>query len=195
MATLEYNEIKPRTYVLHDGEPYEVLENQVSRTQKRKPQNQVKLRNLITGRTIPMTYHASDTAESAEISRKEVRFLYANRGEYWFSDIDNAKNRFKLDADLLGDQAKFLKDNTECQALVFGEDEDARIIGIKLPIKVTLMVKEAPPNVKGDTASGGGKMVTLETGAQITVPLFIEAGEMVVVNTDTGEYSERASNK
>ena len=195
MATLEYNEIKPRTYILHNDEPYEIIENQVSRTQKRKPQNAVKMRNLITGRTVPMTFHASDTAEAAEISRKEIRFLYSSKGEYWFSDVSDAKNRYKLSADLLGDQVKYLKDNTECQALVFGEEENAKVIGIKLPIKMTLMVKEAPPNFKGDTQGGGGKLVTLETGAQITVPLFIETGEMIVVNTDTGEYSERYSGK
>ncbi len=191
MATLEYNEVKPRTYIVLDGEPYECTESQVSRTQKRKPQNQVKLKSLISGKTTPMTFHASDTVEAAEISRRTIKFLYANRGEYWFADPNNPKDRFQIEASLIGDNSKYLKDNTECEALVFGEDEEAKIIGLKLPIKMTFLVKEAPPNIKGDTASGGGKLATLETGAQVTVPLFIEAGEMIVVNTDTGEYAER----
>lgn len=191
MATLEYNEVKPRTYIVLDGEPYECTESQVSRTQKRKPQNQVKLKSLISGKTTPMTFHASDTVEAAEISRRTIKFLYANRGEYWFADPSDPKDRFQIEESLIGDHTKYLKANTECEALVFGEDEDAKIIGLKLPIKMTFLVKEAPPNIKGDTASGGGKLATLETGAQVTVPLFIEAGEMIMVNTDTGEYAER----
>jgi elongation factor P len=107
------------------------------------------------------------------------------------ADPSDPKDRFQIEESLIGDHTKYLKANTECEALVFGEDEDAKIIGLKLPIKMTFLVKEAPPNIKGDTASGGGKLATLETGAQVTVPLFIEAGEMIMVNTDTGEYAER----
>jgi elongation factor P len=192
MAILDYSEVKPRKIILHNDEPYEVLEYHVARTQKRKPQNQVKLRNLINGRVIPMTYHASDTVEEAEVGKKDAKFLYSSKGEYWFCNPKDPKERYTIDTDVLGDGVKWLKENTEVEVKIFGEDEDERIIAVKLPIKVTLEVKDAPPAIKGNTASGGDKLVTLETGANITTPLFIEVGDKVIVNTDTGEYVERA---
>ena len=191
MATLEYNEVKPRTYIVLAGEPYECMDSQVSRTQKRKPQNQVKLKSLISGKTMPMTFHASDTAEEADISRREIKYMYTTKGEYWFCNPQDPKDRFKIEESLIADSIKYLKENTECEALVFGDEEEAKIIGVKLPIKMNFKIKEAPPNIKGDTASGGGKVAILETGASVTVPLFIEAGETIVVNTLTGEYTER----
>lgn len=194
MATLDYDEIKPRKYILVDDEPYEILESHVARTQKRKPQNQVKMRNLLNGKVVPGTFHASDTAEEAEISKREALFLYANRGEYWFCDPKDRAKRFEISEDIIGDAARFLKDNTLVDTKVFINDEEEKVIGVTLPIKMTFKVKDAPPAIKGNTASGGGKLVTIETGAQITTPLFIEAGEMIVVNTDTGEYVERLKN-
>ena len=191
MATLDYDEIKQRKFILVDGIPFEILESHVARTQKRKPQNQVKMRNMLNGKVIPGTFHASDTAEEADISRREAIFLFANKGEYWFCDPKDRAKRFEISADVIADQAKFLKDNTVVDIKVFEYEDEERVIGITLPIKMTFMVKEAPPAIKGNTASGGGKLVTLETGAQVTTPLFIEAGEMVIVNTDTGEYVER----
>lgn len=194
MATLDYDEIKPRKYILVDDEPYEILESHVARTQKRKPQNQVKMRNLLNGKVVPGTFHASDTAEEAEIRRGEALFLYANRGEYWFCDPKDRAKRFEISGDVIGDQARFLKENTTVDTKIFEHDDEERIIGVTLPIKMNFLVKEAPPAIKGNTASGGGKLVTIETGAQITTPLFIEAGETIVVNTDTGEYVERLKN-
>lgn len=191
MATLDYDEIKPRKYILVDDEPYEILESHVARTQKRKPQNQVRMRNLLNGKVVPGTFHASDTAEEAEISKREALFLYSNRGEYWFCDPKDRAKRFEISGDVIGDAARFLKDNTLVDTKVFIQDDEEKVIGVTLPIKMTFRVKEAPPAIKGNTASGGGKLVTLETGAQITTPLFIEAGEEIVVNTDTGEYVER----
>lgn len=192
MAILDYSEIKIRKLIIHDDEPYEVLESHVARTQKRKPQNAVKLRNLITGRVIPMTFHASETAEEAEVNKRDAKFLYAAKGEYWFCDPTDPKNRYIIKSDVLGDQVKWLKENTEVEVKTFGDEEDERIIGVKIPIKMTLEVKDAPPAIKGNTASGGDKLVTLETGAQVTTPLFIDVGDKIVINTDTGEYVERA---
>lgn len=192
MATLDYDEIKPRKYILVDDVPYEILESHVARTQKRKPQNQVRMRNALNGKVVPGTFHASDTAEEADISKREVLFLYANKGEYWFCEQNDRSKRFQISADVIGDQTKFLKDNTVVEVKIFTLDEEEKFIGVTLPIKMTFEVKEAPPAIKGNTASGGGKLVTLETGAQITTPLFIEAGEKIIVNTDTGEYVERA---
>lgn len=192
MATLDYDEIKPRKHILVDDVPYEILESHVARTQKRKPQNQVRMRNMLNGKVVPGTFHASDTAEEAEISRAEAVFLYANKGEFWFCNPKDRAKRFQIDGEVIGDQAKFLKDNTVVDVKVFTLDDEEKFIGVTLPVKMTFEVKEAPPAIKGNTASGGGKLVTLETGAQVTTPFFIEAGEKIIVNTETGEYVERA---
>ena len=191
MATPDYDEIKPRKFILVEDQPFEILESHVARTQKRKPQNQVRMRNLLNGKVVPGTFHASDTAEEAEISKREALFLYANKGEFWFCDPQDRAKRFEIPQDVIGDASRFLKDNTVVDIKVFEYDDEERVIGVTLPIKMNFVVKDAPPAIKGNTASGGGKLVTLETGAQITTPLFIEAGETIVVNTDTGEYVER----
>jgi len=191
MATLDYDEIKPRKFILVDGQPFEILESHVARTQKRKPQNQVRMRNLLNGKVIPGTFHASDTAEEADISKREALFLFANKGEYWFCDPKDRAKRFQISSDVIGDAAKFLKENTLVDTKIFEYDDEEQVIGVTLPIKMNFLVKDAPPSMKGNTAAGGGKLVTIETGAQITTPLFIEAGETIVVNTDTGEYVER----
>ncbi len=188
---LEYSEIRERKIIIYNNEPCEVMESHVARTQQRKPQNQVKLKSLMTGKTYNETFHVSDKVEEAEINKREVKFLYKNRGEYWFSDPANPSNRFKLDEKILGDQVKFFKENTIATAHIWGEDEDEKIISVKLPIKIDLKITEAPPSIKGNTASGGGKPVTLETGAVITAPLFVNTGDVIRVNTETGEYVER----
>lgn len=194
MSTLDYDEIKPRKHILVDGVPYEILDSHVARTQKRKPQNQVRMRNMLNGKVVPGTFHASDTAEEADISKREALFLYESKGEYWFCDPSDRAKRFEINADVIGDQTKYLKDNTVVDIKIFiNEDDEENVIGVTLPVKMTFVVKDAPPSMKGNTAAGGGKLVTIETGAQITTPLFIEAGEKIVVNTDTGEYVERAS--
>ncbi len=192
MSLLDYNEIKERKVIIHNGEPCEVMESHVARTQQRKPQNQVKLKSLLTGKTSNETFHVSDTAEEADITKKEVRFLYMNKGEFWFCDPTNPKDRFMLDEKILSDQKKFLKPNENTTALVFtNEDDEEKIIKISLPIKMEFLVKEAPPAIKGDTRTGGNKQVILENDAVINVPLFIEAGEKIRLNTETGEYVER----
>lgn len=192
MALLEYNEIKEKKIIIHNDEPCEVLESHVARTQMRKPQNQVKLKSLTSGRTYNESFHAADTAEEAEISKRDVKFLYANKGEYWFSDPENPKDRFQLPQALIGDATKFLKDNLIVTALVWDDDGEDKIINIKLPIKMEFVVKDAPPSIKGNTSSGGNKIVTLENGATVNAPLFIEIGEKIIVNTETGDYVERA---
>ncbi len=195
MATLDYDEIKQRKFILVDGVPFEILESHVARTQKRKPQNQVRMRNMLNGKVIPGTFHASDTAEEADISKREALFLFQNKGEYWFCDPKDRAKRFEISADVIGDAAKFLKDNTIVDTKIFEYEDEEKVIGVTLPIKMNFLVKDAPPSMKGNTAAGGGKLVTIETGAQITTPLFIEAGETIVVNTDTGEYVERLKNQ
>lgn len=193
MSKLEYNEIKPRKYIVYDHNPYEVLESYVARTQQRKPQNQVKLRNLINGKVIPATFHANENAEEADISRRTIKYLYTNKGEYWFSEEKDPAKRFTIPMETLQNQIKFLKENSLVEAKIYTNDDDIEtIIGVELPIKMSFKVLSAPPSIKGNSASNGsGKLVTLETQAQINVPLFIEAGESVIVNTETGEYVER----
>ncbi len=188
---LEYNEIKERKIIIHDNEPCEVVSSHVARKQQMKPQNQVKLKSLLSGRTWNETFHASDKAKEAEISKKKVKFLYTNNGEYWFSAIDNPSDRFKLPELIIGHATKFLKPNEEVEALVWENNDKEKIINIKLPIKMEFTIKEAPPSIKGNTASGGGKIVTLENGLKINVPFFLNTGDKIRVNTETGEYTER----
>lgn len=193
MALLEYSEIRPRKYIIYNEEPYEVIDSHVARTQQRKPQNQTKLRNLLNGRVIPVSFHAAEKVDEADISKRAAKFLYkdARKGEYWFADPQNPSNRFQIMADLIGENTRFLKDNTVVDVNVFTYDDEEKFIGVSLPVKMEFKITDAPPTIKGNTASGGGKLATLETGAQITVPLFIEAGETIRVNTETGEYVER----
>ena len=187
MSLLDYSEITARKYIIVDKEPYEVLENHIFRMQQRKPQNKTKIKNLLSGRIADMTFHQADKVEEAEIETKEVKYLYQSRGEWWFSEANDPSKRFKITEDILGIKAKFMKPNSIYDVMVF----DEKIFGIKLDTTVDLKVVEAPPGVRGDTARGGGKPVKVETGAMITVPLFVNEGDIVKINTETGEYRER----
>ena len=193
MAKLNYNEIKEKKIIIYNSEPYEVIDSHVARKQANKPQNQTKLKSLISGKTVSVAFHASDTAEQADIERRDVKFLYHNRGEFWFCSPNDPKNRFKLDESIIGDKSKFFKENSIVVALVWDNGDEEKIIQIDLPIKVEFEVKEAPPAVKGNTAQGGNKVVTLENGTTINTPMFINPGDIVVVNTEKGEYVERKS--
>jgi len=191
---LEYSEIVERKYIIFNGEPYEVLTSHVFRKQQRKPVNATKLRNMITGKITEQSFHQSEKVEEADIHTKEAKYLYTNKGEFWFADPKDPAKRFKIEEALIGPQAKFLKPNSMVDVLVFTEDDDeeGKMIGTKLPIKVELKVTDAPPAMKGDTATGGSKQITLETGAIINAPLFVNENDTVIVNTETGEYVERA---
>lgn len=191
MALLSYNEIKEKKIILHNDEPCEVIESHVARTQQRKPQNQVKLKSQITGKTFNATYHVSDQAEEAEITKSEVKFLYHNRGEFWFCNPETPANRFKLDEKLLSDVVRFLRPNELVTAIVWDNDGEDTIINIKIPVKMTFEVKEAPPAIKGDTRTGGNKQIVLDNGTTVNAPLFITVGDKIIVNTETGEYVER----
>jgi elongation factor P len=187
MSMLEYNEITVNKFIIIEGQPYVVLDSHVFRKQQRKPVNATKLRNLITGNVKEISFHVSEKAEQADLEKKNVKFLYTNKGEWWFCEVNDPSKRFKLPAEMIGENGKFMKANTLVEALVFNEE----IIGVTLPIKVDLKVIEAFPAVKGDTAKGGSKQVKLETGATINVPMFIHQDEIIRINTETGEYVER----
>ncbi|MBI3888437.1 hypothetical protein HY311_01440 [Candidatus Nomurabacteria bacterium] len=192
MSQLQYNEIREKKIIIHDGEPAEVVESHVARTQQRKPQNQVKLKSLISGKTIAATFHVSDSADEADMEKREITFLYHNKGEYWFCDPEDKSKRFKLDEALLGNTVKFLKENNSVTALVWtNEDDEEKIIKLSMPIKMEFKVKEAPPAVRGDTSKGGIKVIVLENGANLNAPMFVSEGDTIRVNTETGEYVER----
>jgi elongation factor P len=191
MSQLQYSEIREKKIIIHDDEPCEVVESHVARTQQRKPQNQVKLRSLISGKVFPATYHVAESADEADIMKRDITFLYHNKGEYWFCDPEDKSKRFKLDETLIGNTAKFLKQNGNVTALIWENDEEEKIIKITLPIKMEFKVKEAPPAVRGDTSKGGMKVITLENGATLNAPMFINEGDAIRVNTDTGDYVER----
>ncbi|OHA39251.1 MAG: hypothetical protein A3I97_01265 [Candidatus Taylorbacteria bacterium RIFCSPLOWO2_02_FULL_44_35] len=191
---LNYNEILPKKFIVLDGAPYEVLDAHIFRMQQRKPVNQTKLKNLITGKVTDYTFHQQDKMAEADLQKKEVKYLYntsrlpaGRRGEWWFSEPSNPANRFKLEIAQIGEGGKFLKTNAVVELLTFNE----KVIGVKLPIKMELKVTEAPPAVKGDTSKGASKIIKLETGAEVSAPLFINEGDTVRVNTETGEYVER----
>lgn len=189
---LQYNEIREKKIIIHDDEPCEVVESHVARTQQRKPQNQVKLKSLITGKTTAATFHVSESAEEADIIKRDITFLYHNKGEYWFCDPEDKSKRFKLEENLIGNAAKFLKQNSNVTSLVWlNDNEDEKVIKLTLPIKMNFKVKEAPPAVRGDTSKGGVKVTILENGATLNAPMFINEGDIIRVNTETGEYVER----
>ncbi len=185
---LEYNEILPKKVILLNGEPYEVLDAHVFRKQQRKPVNQTKLRHLISGKVTEEAFHVSEKVAEADLSTRTIKFLYENRGAYWFASARDPRDRFELDGTIVGAPGEFLTPNSEVEALVFND----RIISLRIPIKMSLKVTEAPPAVRGNTAQGGTKQVVLETGATVATPLFINEGDVIIVNTQTGAYVERA---
>ncbi len=188
MAVLSYNEITLKKVILWDDEPFIVLSSHVFRKQKRKPVNVTKLKSLISGRVVEETFHSSDTADEAEIDTKPVEYIYESKGEYWFNTPGKPAERFALSSDVVGDGIKFLKPKSIVDAMVFNDE----IFSIKIPVKVELKIKETSQAVKGNTSSGALKDAILETGAKVMVPLFINEGDTVKVNTETGEYTERA---
>jgi elongation factor P len=187
MSLLEYNDITERKFIVLDGQPYEVISSHVFRKQQRKPVNATKLKNMMTGKVTEYSFHQSEKVEEAEIEEREVKYLYTNRGEWWFTEADDPSKRFKVTSEVVGPQGRFLKPNTIVTQLLFKEQP----MGFKMPITADLKITEAPPNVRGDTATGGTKIVTLETGATINVPLFVAEGDVIRINTETGEYRER----
>ena len=187
MSQLSYDEIKERKFIVLDGSPWEVLTSHVFRKQQRKPVNAVKLRNVMTGKVTEKSFHVSEKVEEAEIENKDVKYLYENRGEYWFAEPEDPSNRFKIKDELVGAEIRFIKQNSIITSLVF----DDEIIGVKFPIKVDLKVIEAHEAVKGNSATGATKQVKVETGATVNVPMFIKEGEVIRINTETGDYAER----
>jgi len=197
---LTYTDLKPGTIIVVDDQPCKVVEYAFSRVQQRKPVVQTKIKNLISGKTTERGFMASDKIQEADISKKAVKFLYIKpvRGqegnEFWFCEENNPSTRFNLPQSIVGDSYDLIKTNSIVDAVIFSaqsDDKEKQIIGIDLPAKVDLEVIEAPPSIKGNTAQGGNKQVKVETGAIINVPLFINIGDIIKINSATKEYTER----
>ena len=187
MAVLSYNEILKGSVINYNNEPYEVLSAHIFRMQQRKPVNQTKLRQLVGGKVVEIAFHQNETVTEADVGMMRANYLYTNRGESWFAEEGNPKNRFSFPEETVHDKVQWLASNSPVEVLTY-EDKP---MTIKIPVKVELEVKDAPPAVKGNTVSGGTKLAELSTGAKVNVPLFINPGDIVRINTDTGEYTER----
>lgn len=187
IGMLSYTDLTKGIIFVMNGQPYEVLESHFLRMQQRKAVVQTKIRNLITGKVLDRNFQPSDNFEEAEIEKKQAIFIYSHRDQYWFHEEGNPKSRFSLPTEVLGDSRQFLKSNMKVSTVVYS----GKVIRVIFPIKVDLEVIEAPPSIKGSTAQGGTKQVTIEGGAKIAAPLFVNAGDVIRVNTETGEYVER----
>jgi len=186
---IAYNEIKKGAYIIIEGEPYEVLETNLNFRGRGKSVIQAQVRNIATGEILSRTFHPGDKFEEAEISKTKVKFLYSHRGKCFFCHEDNPSQRFFLDEKEIGEKASFLKENSVLEGLVF----NGKIVNISLPIKISLKVVEAPPGLRAGRAEAGTKQVVLETGAKINTPIFIKEGDIIEVNTESGEYIRRVT--
>lgn len=192
---LEYNEIREKKVIIYEDEPYEVISSHVFRKQQRKPVNATKLKNLLSGKMLEISFHVSDKVDEADLEKREAKFLFLNKGEYWFSDVKDQSKRFLIPIEKIGNpQYKFLKSNMIVDLKIFeNEKEEEILVSVELPVKMEFVVKQAAPAVKGNTATGATKAVVLENGTELFVPLFINEGEKIRINTETGEYVERAN--
>ncbi len=188
-AMYTITELKPGRAITLDGEPFLILASQFGRKSQSKANMQCKLKNLKTGAVIARNFQGSDKVEEASVGYRHVQYLYAGQGSRAFMDLETY-DQFELPDEVIGDGVKFLVDGMEVDALVYEENP----IGIHLPVSVTLEVVETSPGLRGDTATGGSKTAKLNSGATVNVPLFINEGDKIKVNTERGEYVERANN-
>ncbi|RDV81754.1 elongation factor P [Ammonifex thiophilus] len=169
-----------------DGEVYQVIEFLHVKPGKGAPFVRTKLRNLRTGAVIEKTFNAGEKVPRAHLDRRQAQYLYSDGSSFYFMDMETYE-QVALGEKELGDAVKFLKENLEISLLLY----QGKVIGVELPNTVELKVIETPPGVRGDTAAGGSKPAKLETGAVIQVPLFVEEGDIIQVDTRTGEYLKR----
>ncbi len=187
MAKLQYNELTSKKTVVMDGDPYIVIDNTIIKKGRGKASNNVKMKNLRSGGVVEKTFHQADVLEEADMEKRDVKFLYSNKGEYFFCPPENPGDRFSFGEDIVGKLGNFVKENSIVQSVVFNEE----IMSVITPVKVKLKVTEASEAVKGNTSSSANKEVTLETGYLVQVPQFINQGDIISVNTEQGSYSER----
>jgi elongation factor P len=184
---LTINEIKTGKNIILNGEPFAVLYHEHSKTGRAGAVLRTKIKNLLTGAVLEKTFQGADKVEEANISKSKAQFLYNRGDDYFFMDSTDY-DQFSLSENVLGEKKQYLIEGTEATVLNFNDLP----VNIELPIKVKLKVTEAPPGIKGDTVSSGGKIITTETGLKISAPLFVKAGDEIIINTEKGEYVSRA---
>lgn len=179
-------EIKTGKTITLNGDPFSVLYHEHSKTGRAGAVLRTRIKNLRTGTVLEKTFQGYDKVEDAEITKSKAQYLYREGDLFHFMDSASYE-QFSLGKDALGESPNYLIEGTEVDIVNF----QGNAINIELPIKMTLTVTDAPPGLKGDTASGGDKVVTLETGAHITTPLFVKTGDKIIINTTTGTYVSR----
>ncbi len=187
MAVFSTNEFKAGLKLMMDNDPCSIIDNEFVKPGKGQAFNRVKLRNLKTGRVIERTFKSGDTAEGADVVETNMQFLYKDGDIYHFMAIDTCEQHEANDT-IVGDAAKWLKGQEECIVMLWNGEP----LAVTPPNFVTLEIMETEPGVRGDTSGGGSKSATLETGATIRVPLFLNVGDLVKVDTRVGEYLSRA---
>ncbi len=187
MASYSTNEFKGGLKVLVDGDPCSIIENEFVKPGKGQAFNRVKLRNLKTGRVVERTFKSGESLEAADVVETELQYLY-NDGSHWHFMDQKTFEQYSADENALGESAKWLKDQDLCTVTLW----NGTPLLVDPPNFVVLTISETDPGVKGDTSGGGGKPATLETGAVVRVPLFVQEGEAIKVDTRTGAYVSRA---
>jgi elongation factor P len=189
MSVLDFSDLKGTGQIIkYNGDPYQIIWSNFMRTAQRKPVIQAKLRNLITGKVMEYSFKYGEKIEGADVIKRKSQFLYNDDEGAHFMNPETFET-LVVTKELVGDQQMFLKEGTDTIIIFFEE----KPIGLDLPVKIDLKVVETAPGVKGDTATGGTKPATLETGHVVNVPLFIKEGDVVRVDTRNGAYVERAS--
>ena len=186
MASYSTSEFKSGLKIMLDGDPCAIVENEFVKPGKGQAFNRVKIRNLKSGRVIERTFKSGETVEAADVHETEMQYLY-NDGEFWHFMDPASYEQVPTSAAVLGDSVKWLKEQDLCQITLW----NGAPISVTPPNHVTLKVTQTDPGVRGDTSSGGSKPATLETGATIRVPLFVEIDDVLKVDTRTGEYISR----
>ncbi len=187
MAQYSTNEFKSGLKIILDNDPHVIIENEFVKPGKGQAFNRVKLRNLKTGRIIERTMKSGDTVEAADVAEKEMQFLY-NDGHRMHFMVQDTFEQYEIDPAIVGDTALWLKEQDICIITLWNDAP----LAVTPPNFVILKIVDTDPGVRGDTSGGGGKPATLETGAVVRVPLFIQVGELIKVDTRTGEYVSRA---
>jgi elongation factor P len=187
MAVISTSEFKNGLKVMLDGDPCAIMENEFVKPGKGQAFNRVKLRNLKTGRVIERTFKSGDTLEGADVVDVEMQYLY-NDGTEWHFMQQESFEQYVADANAVADAKKWLKEQDVCMVTLY----NGLPLSVQPPNFVILKIVETDPGVRGDTSGGGGKPATLETGAVVRVPLFVQTEELIKVDTRTGLYLSRA---
>jgi len=187
MATFSTNEFKSGLKIMLDGDPCSIIENEFVKPGKGQAFSRVKIRNLKTGRVIERTFKSGETVEAADVMDTDMQYLYFD-GEFYHFMVPDSFEQYAAGPEAVGDTVKWLKGQEMCVVTLW----NGQPLAVVPPNFVELAVAETDPGVRGDTSGGGGKPATLETGAVVRVPLFIDVGDLLKVDTRTGEYVSRA---